>query len=416
MTIKIEGVFEVKYILVLADGMADEKIASLGNKTPLQFANLPTVNGLAKRGEIGIVKTIPEGMSPGSDTANLSVMGYDPVIYHTGRSPLEAVSMGIELKDTDVTFRCNLVTLSEDATYEEKVIIDHSSGDISSEEASVLIDCLNQSIATDSIAFHPGVSYRHAMVWKNGSEDFEFTPPHDILDREIKEYLPKGKDAEAITEMMKKSYILFNDHPINQARREKGLNPANSAWIWGQGRKPKLDMFKEKYGLNGSVISAVDLVKGIGLCAGLESIDVEGATGNLHTNFEGKAKAAIDELKRGKEYIYLHVEAPDECGHQGDCEGKIKSMEIIDEKIVKPILQYLESQEEPFKILVLPDHPTPLSIRTHTSDPVPFVLYDSRNEVSNESNAFDEEAAQSSGIYFDSGHALADYFLDKKDK
>lgn len=404
----------MKYVLILADGMADEKVPSLGDKTPLQYANLPTINSLAKRGEIGKVKTIPDGMSPGSDTANLSVMGYDPKVYHTGRSPLEAVSMGIDLADTDVTFRCNLVTLSEDGTYDEKVMLDNSAGEISSEEAAMLIRYINEQLGNADISFYPGVSYRHAVVWKNGSEGFKLIPPHDILDRKITDYLPKEKEIDWVLSMMRKSFELLKDHPVNLSRKEKGLKPANSIWIWGEGRKPKLDSFKNKYHLEGSVISAVDLVKGIGICAGLESIDVPGATGNIHTNFDGKAMAGIDALKRGKEYVYLHVEAPDECSHQGDCPGKIKSMEIIDEKIVKPIYDYLSSKGEPFKILILPDHPTPIAIKTHTSDPVPFVLYDSTKEIYNENNAFDEIAADESGIFFDAGYKLADYFLDKK--
>ncbi len=401
----------MKYVLVLTDGMADEKVESLGNKTPLQVSKLSTVNDLAKRGEIGNVKTIPQGMAPGSDTANLSVMGYDPLVYHTGRSPLEAVSMGIELSDSDVTFRCNLVTLSEEDSYAEKRMIDNSAGEITSEEAAVLVSHINKSLSTEEITFYSGISYRHAMVWKNGMEDFDLTPPHDILDRKIKAYLPKGKDSEFILKMMMKSYELLKDHPVNIKRQNEGLKPANSAWIWGQGKRPQLNSFSEKYGLSGSVISAVDLVKGIGICAGLESIDVQGATGTIHTNFEGKAAAGINALKSGKDFIYIHVEAPDECSHQGDCEGKIKSMEIIDVKIVKPIFEYLESQQEPFKMLILPDHPTPLSIRTHTSDPVPYVLYNSTKEIYNDNNAYDEVSAEMSGNFFETGYALMDYFL-----
>lgn len=403
----------MKYVLVLADGMADEKIKDLGDKTPLQCCDLPTVNNLAKQGEIGLVKTIPEGMSPGSDTANLSVMGYDPLIYHTGRSPLEAVSMGIELSDTDITFRCNLVTLSDEENYEAKTMIDNSAGEISSEEAAVLIQYINEKLGTDEIAFYPGVSYRHAMVWKNGPETFDLTPPHDILDKKIEAFLPKGDHSKEISEIMRKSNALIKDHPINQKRVKEGKKLANSMWIWGEGKKPGLDFFMDKYGLTGRVISAVDLVKGIGICAGLESVDVEGATGNIHTNFDGKAKAAIEGLERGKSFIYVHVEAPDECSHQGDQSGKIKSMELIDQKIVQPIVDYLDSQDEPFKILVLPDHPTPLSIRTHTSDPVPFVLYDSTKKSYNENNSFDEAAAEKSQNYFANGYELTDYFLSR---
>lgn len=405
----------MKYVIVLSDGMADEKVPQLDNKTPLQVANLPTIKELAEKGEIGLVKTIPDGMAPGSDTANLAVMGYDPKIYHTGRSPLEAISMGIELSQSDITFRCNLVTLSENEKYEEKIMIDNSAGEISSEEAAELIYAINDAFKTEVIDYYPGVSYRHAMVWKNGPSEFDMVPPHDILDKKIKEYLPKGNQSNILTDMMIKSYDILKDHPVNLSRIKKGLKPANSIWIWGQGKKPQLDPFKEKYGIEGSVISAVDLVKGIGLCAELDSIDVEGATGNIHTNFEGKTQAVIDELKKGKDFVYLHVEAPDECGHQGDCEGKIKSMEIIDEKMVKPIYNFLNNQEEPFKILVLPDHPTPLAIRTHTSNPVPYVLYDSTKDMFNKSNAYDEELAEKSGNFFETGDALTSYFLDKKE-
>jgi len=403
----------LKYILILADGMADEKISALGNMTPLQSAYLPAVNSLAKRGEIGQVKTIPEGMSPGSDTANLSVMGYDPLVYHTGRSPLEAVSMGIDLSDIDITFRCNLVTLSDEASYIDKNMIDNSAGEITSEEASILINHINEVLGTKEISFYPGVSYRHVMVWKNGLDTFELTPPHDILDKKINAYLPKGKSSEIILDMMIKSYDFLSTHPINIDRKKKGLKSANSAWIWGQGKKPRLKSFTQKYNLTGSVISAVDLVKGIGICAGLESVDVPGATGTIHTNFEGKAKAGIKALQDGKDFIYVHIEAPDECSHQGDCKGKIKSMEIIDEKIVKPIFEYLDSQQESFRIMILPDHPTPLSIRTHTSEPVPYMLYDSTKVKYNERNAFDEVASEKSGNYFDAGYKLTDYFLSR---
>lgn len=405
----------MKYVIVLTDGMADEKIAQLNNRTPLQVCNLPAVNKLARKGEIGLVKTIPDGMAPGSDTANLSVMGYAPKIYHTGRSPLEAVSMGIQLTDSDITFRCNLVTLSEEEeAYEDKLMIDNSAGEISSEEAAKIIKTIDESFKTEEISYYAGVSYRHAMVWKDGPIEFELIPPHDILDRKIKDYLPKGNQSEVLTKMMEKSFEILKNHPVNLARIEKGLKPANSIWIWGEGKKPQLDSFKVKYGLNGSVISAVDLVKGIGLCARMDSIDVEGATGNIHTNYEGKTQAVIDEFKKGKDFVYLHVEGPDECSHQGDCDGKIESMELIDEKMVQPIYDYLKGQDEPFKILILPDHPTPLAIRTHTSDAVPYVLYDSTKDIFNEENAYDEELAGKSGNYFETGDALTDYFLDKK--
>ncbi len=402
----------MKYLIVLADGMADEKIEKLGNKTPLEVCHIPTIDTLAKNGEVGTVDTIPKGMEPGSDIANLSVLGYDPKIYHTGRSPLEAVSMGIELSETDITFRCNLVTVSEDGNYEDKTMIDHSSGDISSEEAEQLILTLNEHFKTDFLDLYPGVSYRHALVWKDGPMDFKMTPPHDILEQQIGSYLPTGSQADIINKMMKDSYDILTNHPVNIARKEMGLNPANMAWIWGHGTKPSLKNFEERYGVKGAVISAVDLIKGIGICAGLDSIDVEGATGNLHTNFDGKADAVVEAFKNGTDFVYLHIEAPDECGHQGDLEGKIKSMEIIDEKVVTKILTYLKGKEEDYKVLVLPDHPTPVALRTHTSKPVPFVLFDSTKDSYNENNAFTEDSAEA-GLTFASGCDLTDYFFEK---
>jgi 2,3-bisphosphoglycerate-independent phosphoglycerate mutase len=401
----------MKYLIVLVDGAADVKLAELGGKTPLQAARLTNTNKIAQLGQIGLVNTIPAGMSPGSDTANLSVLGYDPAVYHTGRSPLEAVSMGIDLAESDACFRCNLVTLTdEEADYPAKHIIDHSAGDITSAEAAVLIQAVDTAFGTESIHFYPGVSYRHAMIVKNGSVDFDLTPPHDVLGQQIGAYLPKGPDSGFIEDMMVGSYDLLSVHPVNLDRISRGLNPANSIWIWGQGRKPKLSSFFEKYHVNGVAISAVDLIKGIALCAGLESIDVAGATGTLHTNFEGKAAAAIKALQDGKDFVYIHVEAPDECSHQGDLSGKIKSVELIDEKIVGPLYEYLANTEEDFKILVLPDHPTPIAIRTHTALPVPFVLFDSTKHLYNGENEFSEVAAEK-GLYFNNGYELTDYFF-----
>ncbi len=405
----------MKYLIVLVDGAADEKIAELGNKTPLQASDLKNTNKLAKMGEIGLVSTIPAGMSPGSDTANLSVMGYDPAVYHTGRSPLEAVSMGIELAEQDACFRCNLVTLTDEDDYPDKRIIDHSAGDISSEEAAVLINAVNDRFGTADIKFYPGVSYRHAMIVKNGSVDHELTPPHDVLGQRIGEHLPSGGNSVFIREIMAGSYDLLAAHPVNDARRAKGLNPANSVWIWGEGRKPKLDSFYEKYNVRGAAISAVDLIKGIGICAGLEAIDVEGATGTLHTNYSGKADAAIQAFERGADFVYIHVEAPDECSHQGDLAGKIKSVENIDAWIIGPLAKYLEESGGEYKILVLPDHPTPISIRTHSSSPVPFVLFDSTKHFYNAENAFSEEAG-ARGLYFGNGYELTDYFFGRSIK
>ena len=401
----------MKYLILVPDGSGDEKIAALGDKTPLQTAKINHMNELARKGSVGLVRTIPPGIAPGSDAANLSVMGYDPAVYHTGRSPLEAVSMGIELKDTDVAFRTNLVTLKGQGSYEELTIEDHSAGDITSEEARILIEYIEANLGKKGLRFYPGVSYRHALIVENGSMDYDLTPPHDVLTQKAGDHMPKGKGSEFIAEMMKESYRLLAEHPVNLKRIKEGKNPANSIWIWGQGKKPNLSSFREKYGITGTAISAVDLIKGIALCAGLDSVDVEGATGTIHTNFKGKADAAVSEYKKGRDFVYLHLEAPDECSHQGDLAGKIKSLELIDELVLKPILDHLRSTGEDFKVLIVPDHKTPLSIRTHSASPVPYVLYSSGEEADPDpERAFHEEAGKK-GRYFENGFELADYFF-----
>lgn len=404
----------MRYIVILGDGMADEPMDQLDGKTPLEVANKPVIDALSRKGELGLVSTIPTGMSPGSDTANLSVMGYDPKEYYSGRSPLEAISMGIEMKDNDISFRCNVVTLSEDEPYEGKIIFDHSADEITSDEAAELIKVVQANFGNDILNFYPGVSYRHALIWENGSMDVELTPPHNILTKRITEYLPKGVHSDAIYDMMKRSFDLLNNHPVNEDRRKRGLNPANSIWIWGEGKKPRLPSFQEKYGLKGSMISAVDLLKGIALAAGMESIDVDGATGNLHTNYEGKANACIDAFERGQDFVYIHIEAPDECGHRGELENKVKAIEFIDDKIVKPIVEALDVKGEDYRILILPDHPTPISIRTHTSNPVPYVLYDSRIHA-NSGLSYTEIDAVKTKIHCKVGHCLMDYLLEKQD-
>lgn len=401
----------MKYLVVVPDGAGDEKIEALGGKTPLETADLSFINSLAQKGEVGMVKTIPDGIAPGSDAANLSVMGYDPSVYLTGRSPLEAASIGIEMNDTDVAFRTNIITVEGDGPYEDLTIVDHSAGDITTEEADELIKAVNEEFADDKVRFYTGTSYRHCMIVHNGRTDYELTPPHDVLSCRVGDHLPKGEDAEFLTSMMKKSYEILNNHPVNIKRREKGLRPANTLWIWGQGKKPQLSPFYDKYKLTGTAISAVDLIKGIAACAGLSSVDVEGATGTLHTNFKGKADAAIEEFKKGKDFVYVHLEGPDECSHQGDMEGKIKCLEDIDKKIVEPIVEALREAGEDFKVLVVPDHRTPLAIRTHSDPPVPFVIYDSTDEKPvDESRSFCEVSGQK-GTYFDSGFAMADYFF-----
>lgn len=403
----------MKYVLILGDGMADLPLAQLNNKTPLQYAKKANIDFLAQNSEVGMVKTVPDGIPPGSDAANLSVMGYNTKLYYTGRSPLEAVSMGLDLSDTDVALRCNLVTLSEDKDYDKKTMIDYSSDEISSEEAEELINEINKYFKSESISFYPGISYRHCMVWSNGSTGLNLTPPHDILEKKITTYLPGTENTEILLDMMVKSYDILRDHPINKARAARGLRPANSIWLWGEGKKPSIPKFYDKYKLKGSVISAVDLIKGIGILAGLRNINVEGATGNIHTNFIGKAQAALKELESGQDFVYLHIEAPDECGHRYEIENKVKSIEIIDDQVVGTILKGLEKYDD-YKILILPDHPTPLALRTHTSDPVPFLLYQKSNNIKSGVTGYDEFQAGSTNVYFEEGFRLMDHFILNK--
>lgn len=407
----MKGTAFMKYLIVLTDGAADEPLEALGNRTPLEAAKLPNIDFLASRGTVGMVRTIPPGMSPGSDTANLSVMGFDPVKYHTGRSPLEAVSMGIEMDQSDVAFRCNLVTLEGDGAYEDRIIIDHSAGDITTDEAKYLILSIQDAMGTDAIRFYPGVSYRHAMIVKHGETGYDLTPPHDVLDQRVGDHLPKGEGSGFLEDMMRESVSVLEAHPVNLSRERRGLRPANSIWVWGEGRKPALPSFYEKYGIQGATISAVDLIKGIGVCAGLEALNVPGVTGTIHTNFDGKAAAAVEAFRRGVDFIYLHLEAPDECSHQGDLEGKLLSLELIDEKVVGPIARYLADAGEPYRIMVLPDHPTPMRTRTHSRDPVPFVLYDSNDPKEPNSDQTFCESSAGKGMFFSGGHELADYFF-----
>lgn len=398
----------MKFVVILGDGMADRSIEQLGGKTPLQAAVKPNMDALAKAGELGLVKTIPDGLKPGSDTANLSVLGYDPTVYYTGRSPLEAVSMGLSLKDDDRTFRCNLVTLSQKEDYENKKMLDYSSDEITTKEAHILMRHVDEYLGTDRVRFYGGISYRHCMVWRGAPKEFNLTPPHDISDKTITEYLPKGKGSDKLLKMMKRSYDLLKDHPINKAREKAGKNPANSIWLWGDGSKPALPSFYEKYGLKGSVISAVDLIKGIGICANLNSIDVEGATGTVDTNFEGKAQAAIKALRDGDEFVYVHMEAPDECGHRGEVDKKVKSIELIDSKVVGPLVEALKGED--FAMMILPDHPTPIETRTHASEPVPYIIYRS-NKEGGSGLAYCEENAAKTGVFVEVGHTLIDRFL-----
>ncbi len=398
----------MKYVIVLGDGMADRPIEALGNKTPLEYADTPAMDKLSKLSEVGLVHTIPEGMKPGSDTANLSVIGYDPKKYYTGRSPLEALSIGVDMKDTDVAIRCNIVTLSyDDKPYEEKTIIDHSSGEISTEDAAVLLEAVKKELEDDMFKYYAGTSYRHLTIWDKGQVT-ELTPPHDVLGRVIGEYLPAQPE---LREMMKKSYDILANHPINKARMEKGLNPANSIWFWGAGTKPCVTSFEEKNHKKGAMISAVDLLKGIAVGAKMKVIEVEGADGTLHTNYEGKAQAAADVLlKEGYDFVYVHVEAPDEMGHQGSVERKVQAIQYLDERVIKPVYEQLKSSGEPFRMLVLPDHPTPICVRTHTSEPVPYMLYDSTNEL-DKTYDYNEKDAKDSGIYIAEGHTIINHLF-----
>lgn len=398
---------------MLCDGMADEPYEKLGGKTPMVLAKKPNMDALASKGEVGLVKTVQDGMKPGSDVANLSVLGYNTYDCYTGRSPLEAASIGIDLKNTDVTLRCNLVTLSDEENYEDKKMVDYCGGDISTPEARELVEFLEEKLGDEEFKFYAGVAYRHCLVWDNGNpHPGTLTPPHDIPGRVIKDYIPKGGDTKKLYELMKKSYNLLKNHPVNKKREAEGKRPANSCWFWGEGTKPVLESFEKKTGLKGSMISAVDLLKGIAICAKMKSIDVDGATGYIDTNFEGKCQAAIDEFKKGQDFVYVHVEAPDECGHRAEAENKVKAIELIDEKILGPVVEFLKGYDD-FAVLICPDHPTPLKIQTHSSNPVPYVIYDSKNEKESGVSSVNEETAKATGNYIEKGYTMMDYFLSK---
>lgn len=398
----------MKYIIVLGDGMADEPLEEIGNKTPLEFAKTPNMDLISKKAKIGLAKTIPDGMKPGSDTANLAVLGYDPEKYYTGRSPLEALSIGVDMEDADIAIRCNIVTVSDDdLPYEEKTMIDHSSSEISTEDAKVLLDAVRAELEDDIYRYYLGTSYRHCTIWKNG-DVVELTPPHDILGKVIGDHLPEN---EKLREMMKKSYDILNEHPLNVERAKKGLNKANSLWFWGAGTKPALDSFEGKFGKKGAMISAVDLLKGIAVGAQMNNIEVEGADGTLETNYEGKAEAAVKAVTEdGNDFVYIHVEAPDEMGHQGSLERKIKAIEYLDGRIIGPVYNRMKELGEDFRMLVMPDHPTPICIRTHSSNPVPYMLYDSTMEENNTWN-YNEKEAKMSGNYLDKGYTLINELL-----
>lgn len=400
----------MKYIVVLGDGMADEPIGEIGGKTPLEYANTPVMDALAPKAEVGLAHTIPEGMKPGSDTANLAVLGYDPKKYYTGRSPLEALSIGVPMKDTDIAIRCNIVTVSDDdLSYEEKTIIDHSSSEISTEDAAVLMEAIQKEMNNEIYQYYVGTSYRHLTIWDRG-EVVELTPPHDILGKVIGEYLPQD---QKLREMMKKSYEILNNHPLNIERAKKGLNKANSIWFWGAGTRPALDSFEGKFARKGAMISAVDLLKGIAVGAEMANIEVEGADGTLETNWEGKADAAVKALlSDGFDFVYIHMEAPDEMGHQGSLERKIKAIEYLDARVLSTVVEKMNASGEDYRLLLMPDHPTPIACRTHTSDPVPYMLYDSRVDQK-ASWLYCEKDAKNSGNVVEQGYTLMSKLLEK---
>lgn len=405
----------MKYVVVLGDGMADWKIDSLGGKTCLEAAKTPNLDKIAPHSEAGLCKTVPDGMKPGSDVANMSVLGFNPHEYYTGRSPLEAVSMGLKLKDTDVTLRCNLVTLSDAENYEDKTMLDYSAGEISTEEAAQLIAFLKEHLDNDDMKLYAGISYRHCLLVNNGVTGHDLTPPHDISDKPIKEHLPKGPYGEKYLAIMKKSAELLKNHPVNQKRVAQGKRPANSVWLWGEGTKPRLSAFEAIRGLKGGIISAVDLVRGIGLLAGMRIIEVENITGNYDTNFLGKAQAAADALiNGGLDFVYIHMEAPDECGHQGDIRHKIYSIEQIDEKVVATLISEFEKAGEEYAILVAPDHPTPCACKTHVSEPVPYLIYTNKKNLGNGATRYTETQAAKTGVYVADGYKLIERLLAVK--
>lgn len=396
----------MKYLVILGDGMSDCKIPALGNKTCLEAAKTPTFDRIAPLSEIGLCKNVPNGLKPGSDVANMSVMGFDPKLYYTGRSPLEAVAMGIPLKDTDVTLRCNLVTLSDDEPYENKTMLDYSAGEITTEESEELIMLIESELGDGRFTFYPGISYRHCLVVENGSTGHTLTPPHDITDRPIKDFLPKGEYGEKYLSLMKDSYKLLSRSPINLERIAKGKNPANSIWLWGEGTKPAIADFYRLHGKKGGVISAVDLLKGIALLAGMQYIPVDGATGNYDTNFKGKADAAVDALLSGLDFVYVHMEAPDECGHHGDYRHKVYSIEQVD-GVVDRVIKRLDAAGEKYAMLILPDHPTPCATKTHSSEPVPYLLYSNVHSVKGIAARYTEDEAEK-GEFTENGYKLID--------
>lgn len=404
------GLLLMKYVVVLYDGMADYPVPALGGKTPMMVAKKPNLDYLAQRAEVGLVRTVAPGLKPGSDVANMSVLGFDPMKYYTGRSPLEAASMGIDMAPSDVSLRCNLVTLSEDdKPYEEKTIEDYCADDISTEEAAELIKAVQEKFGNDTFHFYPGVSYRHCLIWKNGTTDLgTMTAPHDITGKVITEHLSTSENAKPLIQMMKDSYELLKSHPINLARKARGKRPANSIWLWGEGTRPAMGSFEQIHGITGGMVSAVDLLKGIASCAGMEVAEVPGATGYIDTNFEGKANAALDILTR-RDFVYIHFEATDECGHRNEPENKVKAIEMIDSRVLPILFEGLKKYDD-YKIMVLPDHPTPIVTRTHASDPVPYLIYHKNGEVEGV-DTINEETAKATGNFIDFGPSIMTHFI-----
>ena len=403
----------MKYAVILYDGMADYPIPALGGKTPMMLAKKPNFDRLAQKAEVGLVRTVAEGLKPGSDVANLSVMGYDPKKYYTGRSPLEAVSIGVKMADDDIALRCNIVTLSDEENYDEKTMVDYSAGDISSEEAAEIIKTVQEHFGGGEFDFYSGVSYRHCLIHHGGTVELgNMTPPHDISGRVVGEYISTAPTAAKLTKMMRESYELLKDHPVNLKRISEGKHPANSIWLWGEGKKPILPQFEDLYGVKGAVISAVDLLKGIGLAADMLVPEVEGATGYIDTNFEGKAQAAVDALNSGCDLVYVHFEAPDECGHRNEPENKVRAIELIDEKVLPIVIDGLEKTGEDYKIMILPDHPTPIVTMTHASDPVPYIIYKKSNEIDGV-DSINEESAKATGNFIEFGPGIMKKFIEE---
>ena len=402
----------MKYVVVLYDGMADYPVDAFGGKTPMMMANKPIFDSLAQKGEVGLVRTIGEGQKPGSEIGNLTVMGYDPRKYFTGRSPLEAVSIGVKMASDDIALRCNIVTLSDEENYDDKTMVDYSAGDISSEEAAEIIKTVQETFGGGEFDFYSGVSYRHCLIHHKGTTDLgKMTPPHDISGRVVGSYISTSPNAKKLTDLMRKSYDVLKNHPVNLKRIAEGKRPANSIWLWGEGTRPELTPFEELYGVKGTVVSAVDLLKGIAIAAGMNAPDVEGATGYIDTNFEGKAEAAVQALKADSDFAYIHIEAPDECGHRFEPENKVKSIEYIDSRVLPIVLKGLEEIGEDYKIMILPDHPTPLSTKTHAGDPVPYMIYQKSKEKDSGVKSIDEESAKATGIYLEEGYNLMKKFI-----